>query len=170
MCRPSDIAPRSGFLRKQIKFNSATITFSAIKNDTNRKGFEIKLTQRTSSDLECGDTPVFMSLTSPSLGVGAATVSQILRKTLHAAGLAEEYTARGFRAAGATAAIRSSCELPASNCNDNDNNVLITPKRFLRSGKQGTPSSYNTGKCKHVLPEESLIFKKDKYVVERPSR
>ncbi|GFR97329.1 Pol polyprotein [Elysia marginata] len=66
--------------------------------------------QRTSSDLECGDTPVFRSLTSPSLGVGAATVSQILRKTLHAAGLADEYTARGFRAAGATAAIRSGCD------------------------------------------------------------
>ncbi|GFR94341.1 hypothetical protein ElyMa_002665700 [Elysia marginata] len=49
-------------------------------------------------------------VTIVSLGVGAATVSQILRKTLHAAGLAGEYTARGFRAAGATAAIRSGCD------------------------------------------------------------
>ena len=132
MCRPSDIAPGSGFFRKQIKFNldnSATITFFGIKNDTKRKGFEIKLTPATEhtidpvaclrcylnrtkgdSDKECGETPVFRSLTSPSVGLKATTVSQILRKTLKDAGLADEYTARGFRAAGATAAIRSGCD------------------------------------------------------------
>ncbi|GFS12532.1 hypothetical protein ElyMa_001373300 [Elysia marginata] len=46
----------------------------------------------------------------------------------------------------------------------------MTPKRFLRSGKQGTPSTSNTGKCKHVLPGECIICKKDKYVVERLPR
>ena len=131
MCRPSDIAPKIGFLRKQIQFNSdksATITFFAVKNDTNRKGFEIQLTPATeklvdpveslrcylqrTNDLnkECGNDPIFRSLTSPSEGIGPSTVAKILRETLKAAGLAEEYTARCFRAAGATAAIRSGCD------------------------------------------------------------
>ena len=121
MCRPSDIAPKIGFLRKQIQFNSD-------KSATNRKGFEIQLTPATekfvdpvesllcylqhTNDLnkECGNDPVFRSRTSPSEEIGPSTVTKILRETLQAAGLAEEYTAWCFRAAGTTAAIRSGCD------------------------------------------------------------
>ena len=90
MCRPSDIAPNIGFLRKQIQFNSDK---SAVKNDTNRKGFEIRLTAATeklvdpveslrcylqpTNDLnkECGNGPVFRSLTSQSERIGPSTVA-----------------------------------------------------------------------------------------------
>ena len=131
MCRPSDIAPRLGFFRRQIRFNddnSATITFFGIKNDSQRKGFEIKLSpasdqsldpvkalkcylQRTSENgVTDGDTHVFRSLNSPADGISASTVAKVLRSCLSEAGLADEYTARSFRAAGATAAVKSGCE------------------------------------------------------------
>ena len=131
MCRPSDIAPRLGFFRRQIRFNddnSATITFFGIKNDSQKKGFEIKLSpasdqsldpvqalkcylQRTSENgVTNDDTHVFRSLTSPADGISASTVAKILRSCLSEAGLADEYTARSFRAAGATAAVKSGCD------------------------------------------------------------
>ena len=131
MCRPSDIAPRTGFFRRQICFNtdnSATIVFFGIKNDRDRKGFEINLAPASDisidpvKTLECylrrtrqnevndGDTHVFRSLTSPNDGISAATVSNVLRAGLREAGLAEQYTARSFRAAGATAAIRGGAD------------------------------------------------------------
>ena len=132
MCRPSDLAPQVGFLRKQIKFNldgSATILFFGIKNDKDRKGFEVKLSPASDESidpvnaLQCylkrtrgqntdneGSSPVFRSLTSQSAGIGAHTVAQILKQSLVAAGLSNDYTARGFRAAGATGAVRAGCD------------------------------------------------------------
>ena len=119
--RGFDIAPEFGFLRKQIQFNPdncATITFFAIKDDMHRKGFAINLSpaaelsvdpvqclrcylDRTKdpdiSDQECGNMPIFRSLMSPSDGVGASTVAKILREILRSAGVADDYTARGFR-------------------------------------------------------------------------
>ena len=59
MCRPSDLAPRVGFHRNQIVFNkdgSATVTFFGIKNDADRKGFEIKLSptsEKISDPVKC---------------------------------------------------------------------------------------------------------------------
>ena len=135
MCRPSDIAPKIGFFRRQIIFNedkSATILFFGIKNDSNRKGFEIVLTpsnepkidpvqtlkcylQRTCvNEVTDGDTPVFRSLTSQTDGISAATVAKILKTGLERAGLADEYTARSFRAAGATAAVRAGIQPDAA--------------------------------------------------------
>ena len=46
MCRPSDLAPRVGFMRDQIHFNddgSMTVLFYGIKNDTDRHGFEVRI-------------------------------------------------------------------------------------------------------------------------------
>lgn len=134
MCRPSDIAPKIGFLRKQIEFNSdnsVTIRFFGIKNDQHRKGFEIKLTpanetcvdpvaclkcyiQRSSQyDIDSRhdlDTPVFRSLTHPMEAISPTTVANILNDTLREAGLAQKFSARSFRAAGVTAAIDSGCD------------------------------------------------------------
>ena len=119
------------FFRRQIRFdddNSATINFFGIKNDSQRKGFEIKLSPASDQCLDpvqalkcylertCengvidDDTHVFRSLNSPADGITASTVAKILRSCLSEAGLADEYTARSFRAAGATAAVKSGCE------------------------------------------------------------
>lgn len=46
MCRPSDLAPKVGFYRDQIRFNeddSMTVLFFGIKNDSNRSGFEVRI-------------------------------------------------------------------------------------------------------------------------------
>ncbi|GFN90261.1 hypothetical protein PoB_001676700 [Plakobranchus ocellatus] len=46
MCRPSDLAPRVGFMRDQIHFNddgSMTVLFYGIKNGTDRHGFEVRI-------------------------------------------------------------------------------------------------------------------------------
>lgn len=132
MCRPSDISPQTGFLRKQIQFNddgSATIMFFGIKNDADRKGFEIRLAptadpitdpinclktyiDRTTNNAGYDDLerPVFLSLTPPYKAIGAGSVAQILTKTLRDAGFAGKYTARSFRAAGASAAVSSGCD------------------------------------------------------------
>ena len=110
------------------------IKFFAIENDTHRKGFLSSLLRLRSLLIRCsannftsidrktlilyvsrnvGDvgTPrYYRSLASSSDGAGAVKVAKILRGTIRSAGLSDEYTARGFMAAGATAAIRSGCD------------------------------------------------------------
>lgn len=123
MCRPSDLLLN----RKDIVFNddgSATMTFFAIKNDRNRKGFEVRLTPSTNTlvdPIAClkeylsqtkrhvtdhGD-PVFITLQPPFKALSAASIAASLRQTIQEAGLGnDKFTARCFRPSGATAAVR----------------------------------------------------------------
>lgn len=106
MLRPSDIAPQCGFYRNQIKFNedkSVTLTLFGIKNDYDRKGFEIRIQPADDPNIcpiSCLYTylartkhitphsgPVFVSTTTPYKAISATTVSDILRKSIREAGL-----------------------------------------------------------------------------------
>lgn len=124
MARPSDLAPTKGFSRHQIEFNedgSATIRFFGIKNDTDMRGFEVRLNRsshakldpvsclhtyltRTSSFITEGG-PVFVSLDKPFTALTVASISNVLREAIALAGLPPTFTPRSFRASGATAAI-----------------------------------------------------------------
>lgn len=130
MCRPSDLAPRSGpgLLRNHISFKpngSLQITFFAVKNDTDRHGMEVQVdaTDNPLTDpVGCMRAylektpgipphgPVFVNITPPHSALTATSISGVLRETLKEAGLSEEFSPRCFRPTGATAATVSGVE------------------------------------------------------------
>ncbi|KAK3759320.1 hypothetical protein RRG08_012255 [Elysia crispata] len=104
--------------------------YFGIKNDKNRKGFELLRIRRDSfpdfaSGTQLGvaclksylsitrslahdDGPTFLSLIPPHDGLSAAGVSDILRETIRDAGLDEKkFTPRSFRPTGASASIKA---------------------------------------------------------------
>lgn len=128
MARPSDLAPKVGFVRSQLSFRdtSVTVLFFGIKNDTNRQGFEVRVdgTESNADPVKClkhycdrtaehakeANDAVFLTLTPPFKALNAQSVAQILRKSISDAGLPpDQYTAKSFRPSAATAAIASGC-------------------------------------------------------------
>ena len=139
MTRPSDIAPKGKVYnpttksmepvvmsRDDVVFNndgSMTITFWAIKNDTNRQGFEVNIppsSESTIDPVECLKTyisrsehcrtdhqrPLFVSLNAPYKAISADTVGNILENSIKEAGLSDKgFTAKSFRPTAATQAI-----------------------------------------------------------------
>lgn len=125
MTRPSDLSPKSGFLRDQISFHddgSAIIRFFGVKNDSNRRGFEVRLDpaiddridpvkclkvyiEKTAHLTPNDKAPVFLTLNRPHSGLDTISVSQILREAIRLAGLSSEFTPRCFRPTGATHAV-----------------------------------------------------------------
>lgn len=124
MCRPSDLAPRAGFLRRQLQFKdngSLVIQFFAVKNDADRHGFEIQVDPSSEplrdpvSCLRCyinrtatnvsQSGPVFITNSPPYREVSVSTISGMLRDSIREAGLSTEFTPRSFRPTGATAAV-----------------------------------------------------------------
>ena len=137
MLRPSDIAPNS------VVYNDATgrcerqvftlenldfqddilkVTFFGIKNDLQRKGFEVTLPRSNVLKLDPvralqdyidktksqrgGSGPVFLTLRPPYSAIDSSTVSRILEEAIALAGLSNaEFTAKSFRPTGATTAI-----------------------------------------------------------------
>ena len=108
------------------KDGSLTIVFFGIKNDSDRSGFEVRLPCTTNDRIDpvqclhvymqktrcyrpTPDNAVFLTLKAPFRGIQAATVREILKRSLHEAGLSD-YTPRSFRCSGATAAIASQCD------------------------------------------------------------
>ncbi|KAK3778993.1 hypothetical protein RRG08_034251 [Elysia crispata] len=94
--------------------------YFGIKNDKNRKGFEVRLQPASTEKLDpvaClksylsitrslahDDGPTFLSLIPSHDGLSAAGVSDILRETIRDAGLDEKkFTPRSFRPTGASA-------------------------------------------------------------------
>lgn len=124
MCRPSDLIR---FKRNDITFNedkSVTIVYFGIKNDKNRKGFEIRLRPASNAKLDpvaclksylgvtkalvADDGPTFLSLIPPHDGLSVASISDILRETIKGAGLSDKkFTPRAFRPTGASASIKA---------------------------------------------------------------
>ena len=124
MCRPSDLTK---FRRNDVKFNSdgsLTIVYFGIKNDLNRKGFEIRIQPAGNKRLDpvtcsqayidktrsitCAEGPAFLSLIPPHEGLSAAGIFDILRDTIREAGLGvKKFTPRCFRPTGAAASIRA---------------------------------------------------------------
>ena len=131
MCRPSDIAPKIGFFRHQLKFNddgSLTINFFGTKTDSSRTGHEI-LIKKSSDHIICPvktlqaylcrteqfvkeqNAPVFLTLNMPYAALSAAGVADTLNKSIEEAGLKNSgYSARSFRPTGATAYVTSGVE------------------------------------------------------------
>ncbi len=142
MTRPSDLAPngevfdplslttsKMEFTTNQLQFHndgSLTIVFFGIKNDADRKGFEVCIppgASNASNPVQClrdyvsrtdsqrpDSKPVFISLNAPFKGICSGTVSNILKEAIALAGLSDsEYTPRSFRPTGATAAIEAGC-------------------------------------------------------------
>ena len=138
MTRPSDLAPHGvvfdplslevtdiAFSTDQVTFHddgSMTIVFFGIKNDGDRKGFEVHLPAGSKAKLDpvaClrhyiaiteKDRPasqaVFLPLRKPFKALASTTISKILAQAIILAGLGSQgYTARSFRPTGATAAI-----------------------------------------------------------------
>ena len=137
MLRPSDIAPdgvvfddssglifRQNFTLKNFVFeqNHMKVTFFGIKNDVQRKGFEVILQKNNVVKIDpvhtlydyiertrehrCQDGPVFITLRSPYNAVDYSTVSRILEEAIVLAGLStKEFSAKSFRPTGATTAI-----------------------------------------------------------------
>ena len=127
MARPSDLAPRVGLFRDQVKFNSdssATFNFFGTKNDSQRAGFEVRI-ECTKSVLtdpilclkvyfqkserlmpKTTRIPVFVALKPPFKAISAQTVSQILNKSIKESGLSTAtFTAKCFRPSATTAAV-----------------------------------------------------------------
>ncbi len=123
MCRPSDLILH----RDKIMFNvdgTVTFMFFGIKNDTDRKGFEVRLQparNKKCDPVEClneyinrtehltrADGPLFLSLRPPHGAISIAVVTEELRNSIEQAGLdTKVYTPRCFRPSGATAAIKA---------------------------------------------------------------
>lgn len=130
MTRPSDLAPKAGFRRNQIKQNpngNITVTFFGIKNDYNKRGFEVTLARGSNpklcpvkcllhymertAHLTVEDGPVFLTLAPPISAVNSSTVASILRTSIKDAGLPPTFTPKCFRASAATAAVASGTQL-----------------------------------------------------------
>ena len=142
MARPSDIAPRGVTFHKDtettelvsfsvdnLEFhsdNSMTVHFFAIKNDSNRSGFEVRIpgSNNDKTDVvKCVQSyinrtqehrarlvgkPLFLSLKPPFRGIKAETVGRILSEAIASAGLSDQgYTPKCFRPTGANAAIEA---------------------------------------------------------------
>lgn len=137
MLRPSDIAPNSvlfddssgltlkqNFTLKNIVFEKdhLKVTFFGIKNDAQRKGFEVILPKSNVVKIDPVQTlydyvertrehrgqdgPVFISLRCPYNAIDSSTVSRILEEAIVLAGLpTKDFSAKSFRPTGATTAI-----------------------------------------------------------------
>ena len=126
MCRPSDIAPKVGFFRDQIKFNedgSMTVRFFGIKNDVNKTGFEVRIAGTDDVNIdpvvclrhyltrtdECvkqhSKQPVFIALKYPWRGLNSSAIAAELSATLEDAGLRDKFTPRSFRPSAITGAV-----------------------------------------------------------------
>ena len=136
MLRPSDIAPKgevfnsfSGetsnflFTTDMLKFTNdgLLITLMAIKNDSNRDGFEVFLPSIQESKLDPvqtlkdylrrtepfrSDGAVFISLKRPYSAISASSVAKVLECSISKAGLSGQgFSAKSFRPTGATRAI-----------------------------------------------------------------
>lgn len=136
MLRPSDIAPKgqvfNSFSGETSNFILTTdmlsfsddgvlITLMAIKNDSNRDGFEIFLPSIQMSKLDPvqtlkdyiersepfrSDGAVFLSLKKPFNAISASSVAKILECSIARAGLSGQgFSAKSFRPTGATRAI-----------------------------------------------------------------
>ena len=124
MCRPSDLI----LSRDRIIFNvdgTVTFLFFGIKNDMDRKGFEVRLQPSHYNEIcdpiKClneymtrtkhltqENGPLFLSLRPPHGAVSIAVVSEILKDSIVQSGLDTKiYTPRCFRPSGATAAVRA---------------------------------------------------------------
>ena len=123
MCRPSDLARLT---RNCVTFNedsSVTVTFFGLKNDKNRKGFEVRLqpaAEEKRDPIAClklyldqteslthSDGPAFLSLVPPYDGLSVTGISAVLSETIKQAGLSDKFTPRSFRPTGATASIKA---------------------------------------------------------------
>ena len=137
MLRPSDIAPncvlfnsvtgkdaKSTFTVQQLDFKEGgvEVTLFCIKNDMQRKGFQVMLPRSsvekldpvlTLQDYICRTDgvrpqggPVFLTLRPPFKALEASSIAKVLDETIKLAGLADQgFTAMSFRPTGATAAI-----------------------------------------------------------------
>ena len=136
MLRPSDIAPKgevfnsfsgetsnSLFTTDMLKFTNdgLLITLMAIKNDSNRDGFEVFLPSIQESKLDPvqtlkdylrrtepfrSDGAVFISLKRPYSAISASSVAKVLECSISKAGLSGQgFSAKSFRPTGATRAI-----------------------------------------------------------------
>jgi hypothetical protein len=144
MLRPSDIAPQAvsynhitksinnvPFSTDQVVFHadgSASITFLGIKNDLDRRGFEVHLPagsnpktdpisclkvyiDRSDRHRSSEIRDVFLTLSPPFRGISSATVGVILNEAIQLAGLGGcGYSAKHFRSTGGTVAIDSGCD------------------------------------------------------------
>lgn len=140
MTRPSDLAPLAKmfnvdtqeatpvlFTTDRLEFHedgSMTVSFFGIKNDTDRKGFEVRIPPHSNAKLDPVRTiqtyidktshqrlpggPVFIGLKRPYAALRSGSISEILKRSIKDAGLQDQgFTARSFRPTGATAAVRS---------------------------------------------------------------
>ena len=123
----SDIAPTNTLKRNQIKFNqdgSLTLNYFGIKNDSDRKGFTIRV--EPSANEKCDpvrtikdymnrtelplDSAIFVKAIAPYEPITARGISDILRTAIKRAGLGDTYTPRCFRPSAASAAIQAGCD------------------------------------------------------------
>ena len=116
------------FTTDSIEFNddgSATVTIFGAKNDLDRKGFQLRLPPHSNvmlNPVECvrcyihttrhkrqlSYKPVFISLTRPYRAISSSQVANVLNEVIKLAGFSNpKYTAKMFRASGATAAVDS---------------------------------------------------------------
>ena len=127
LARCSDLAPANCLKRNQVRFNqdgSLTLVLFGIKNDSDRKGFEIRVEK--SSDPKCDPvqtlkdymtrtskkgTPEALFIKTTSFDpLSARGVSEVLRNAIKRAGLSDLYTPRCFRPSAASAAIKTGCD------------------------------------------------------------
>lgn len=103
--------------------SSMVITFHGIKNDSQRRGFIVSIQGSTDPTLcpvlcmksyidrtrqfrKSSSDAVFLTLQKPVKPISASTVSSLLSKSLHLAGL-KGYRPKDFRPTGATAAVEA---------------------------------------------------------------
>lgn len=144
MTRPSDLAPKGVkynakdhsiepliLSTDQVRFNSdgsLTLVFFGIKNDKDRKGFEVKIPSASDSKLDPVDclkvylrrtelvrpkpsSPLFIGLVSPFQALKSVSIANILDEAIRLAGLqGQGFTARSFRPTAASAAVQLACK------------------------------------------------------------
>ena len=128
LARCSDLAPTNTLKRDQVHFNtdgSLIIKLFGIKNDSDRKGFEIRVEK--SSNRKCDPVQtlrdymtrtaktvapeaIFVKTTTPHDPISARGIAEILRAAIKKAGLSDVYTPRCFRPSAASAAVYSGCQ------------------------------------------------------------
>lgn len=127
LARCSDLAPTNTLKRDQIHFNtdgSLTLKMFGIKNDTDRKGFEIRVEKSSIQKCDPVQTlkdymtrtakkvvpkAVFVKTNSPNDPISARGIAEILRAAIKEAGLSDVYTPRCFRPSAASAAVKAEC-------------------------------------------------------------